>query len=369
MLPPRLKVALHILQQGSKGRPVMVVRDLPARPAPEPRDPIGVWIVGRRVHNPQVVLPLRQPLAHQLRARGRMGAQVVHDPECDAPSGGRPGDRGPHLGAKDIRGAVWSQAAVQPALAPVTEPEAIDCVVGPWGFDQTLPAAAFATPDAREGGMQRQMDCILERNIGMWPEVQESCKVWRHVLKQSGLDTRGHGGRGGACRPQPISPPPAGVSHGAWLLRRFAFARPCWALAHVASGMEIQTHGLVCDGNLGLAGQIHGQQAGGPMGTADPDRRRGEGDHPQQCGFPRGRHGRRHAGRFVGRNGRETALEKAREHALDGIAAAEHNGRNLGHGAPLMGEQDPLLAQAEMGLGRCIVPLVECGDLGVGQRR
>jgi hypothetical protein len=107
------------------------------------------------------------------------------------------------LGAKDIRGAVWSQAAVQPALAPVTEPEAIDCVVGPWGFDQTLPAAAFATPDAREGGMQRQMDCILERNIGMWPEVQESCKVWRHVLKQSGLDTRGHGGRGGRAGPSP----------------------------------------------------------------------------------------------------------------------------------------------------------------------
>jgi hypothetical protein len=33
-----------------------------------------------------VVLQLGQHLAHQLRARGRMGAQVVHDHKCHAPT-------------------------------------------------------------------------------------------------------------------------------------------------------------------------------------------------------------------------------------------------------------------------------------------
>jgi hypothetical protein len=39
-----------------------------------------------------------------------------------------------------------------------------------------------------------------------------------------------------------------------------------------------------------------------------------------------------------GWNGRHATTEKAVEHTLDGIAAAEDNGRNLGHGTSLMGE-------------------------------
>jgi hypothetical protein len=146
----------------------MVVRDLPARPAPEPLDPIGVRLVGGRVNHPQVVLQLSQHLAHQLRSCWRMCAQIIDDDQRHAPAGTRPGDSSPHLGTNDIRGAAWSQPAVKPPVAPGDEPAAIDVVVGSWGFDQALPAAASATPDAREGGMKRQVDFILERDIGVW---------------------------------------------------------------------------------------------------------------------------------------------------------------------------------------------------------
>ena len=61
-------------------------------------------------------------------------------------------------------------------------------------------------------------------------------------------------------------------------------------------------------------------------------------DDPQEFGFPRGRHRGRPPGCFAGWNGRYATPEKVVEHTLDGIAAAEDNGRNLGHGTSLMGE-------------------------------
>jgi hypothetical protein len=74
-------VAMDSLQQGRKGRPLLVVGDLPARPAPAPCNAIGVRGVGRRRNEPQVGVPLGQPLAHQLGACGRMGAEVIHEHE------------------------------------------------------------------------------------------------------------------------------------------------------------------------------------------------------------------------------------------------------------------------------------------------
>jgi hypothetical protein len=67
MLPEGLEVAMDILQQDSKGGPLMVVRDLPSRPAPEPFDPIGVRVVGRRINDPQVVVQQRPKLFDSYR--------------------------------------------------------------------------------------------------------------------------------------------------------------------------------------------------------------------------------------------------------------------------------------------------------------
>jgi hypothetical protein len=201
MLPEGLEVDLDILQQGRQGGPLMVVRDLSSRPAPAPCDPMGVGIVGRRGNDPQGVLPLLQPLAHQLRARGRMGAQVVDDHQRHAPAGARPGDSGPPLGAQDSRRATWGQAAVKPALTPSDEAEAIDLVVGARGLDQLLPATALPAPDPRKRGLKRQLDLILELEIGVWQEGPPCFHVWRYCLQEIGLDKGGNGWRGWRASP------------------------------------------------------------------------------------------------------------------------------------------------------------------------
>ena len=195
MLPQGLEVLLDIPQQCGKGGPLMVMRDLPSRPAPEPLDPVGVGIIGGRVNEPQVILQLGEHLAHQLRARGRMSSQVVHNYKCHASAGTRPGDGRPHLGTKDIGGASWGQAAVKPARTPIDEAEAINLVVCAGSLDQPLPATAFPAPDPREGGMKRILDLILEIEIGAWQEGQQVCHVWRHVLQEIGIDKRGNGWR------------------------------------------------------------------------------------------------------------------------------------------------------------------------------
>src|ERR671932_216816 len=172
MLPQGLEMHMDILQKCGKGGPLMVMGDFPSRPAPEPLDPIGVRIVGRRVNQPQMVRQLGQHLAHQLRARWRMGAQVLDEHERQASSGTRPGNGGPPLGTKDIRCASGGQAAIKPALTPIAEAEAIALVVGTGGLDQPLPAPTFPAPNPREGRMKRKLNLILEIEIGAWQERQ-----------------------------------------------------------------------------------------------------------------------------------------------------------------------------------------------------
>jgi len=52
MLPQGLEVLMDILQQCGEGRPLMIMGDLAAQPAPELLDPIGVRVVRGRVNDP-----------------------------------------------------------------------------------------------------------------------------------------------------------------------------------------------------------------------------------------------------------------------------------------------------------------------------
>ena len=79
--------------------------------------------------------------------------------------------------AKDIGGAAGSQAAVKPAFAPIDEAEAIDFVVGSRGFYEALPASAFATPDAGQGRMERELDLILQIEIRPGQEVEQEGQI------------------------------------------------------------------------------------------------------------------------------------------------------------------------------------------------
>src|SRR5687768_17350354 len=160
MLPQSLEVDMNILQQCSNSVPLMVVGDFPSRPAPEPFNPIGVGVIGRRVDQPQVVAQLGQHLAHQLRPGGSMGPQIIGNYKRYASPGTRPSHGSPYLGAKDIRRAAGGQATVKPARAPVDKPKAIHLVVGSRGLDPALPAPAFPAPHAGEGGMEGKLDLV-----------------------------------------------------------------------------------------------------------------------------------------------------------------------------------------------------------------
>jgi hypothetical protein len=191
-----LEVHLDVLHQRSKGLPLMIVRHLTSRPAPEPLDPIGVRVIGGRVNEPQVVLQLGQHLAHQARACRGMGTQVINNDDRPPSAGARAGDCGAHLRAEDIGSATGGQAALEPAVTPVDKPKAIDLVIGTGGLDQALATAALAAPDARQRRMERELDLVLEIDIGVRQQAQQLVNVGRHVLQQLRFDKRGHGWRG-----------------------------------------------------------------------------------------------------------------------------------------------------------------------------
>lgn len=130
-----------------------------------------------------------------------MGPQIVCDHDRGAAPGTGPVDGSPYLGTEDISSAAWRQAAIEPARAPINEPEAIDLVVGPGGLDQPLPTAAFATPHAGQGGMERELDFILQIHIGTGEERQEFVQIWRHFSEEVGLDKGGDGWRSRRASP------------------------------------------------------------------------------------------------------------------------------------------------------------------------
>jgi hypothetical protein len=124
-----------------------------------------------------------------------MGPQVVDDDHGEAAASTRPSDSGPDLGAQDLGRAAWGQAACKPAVAPVDEPKAIDYGSGSGRLDQALSAAAFATPDPGQGRMKRQLDLVLEIDIGVRQERQQLGNIGRHCSEPTGLAKRHDGWR------------------------------------------------------------------------------------------------------------------------------------------------------------------------------
>ena len=201
MLPQGLEVLLDIRQQGGKGRPLMIMGDFASRPAPEPCDPIGLRGIRGCVDKPQMVVQLEQHLTHQARSCGGMGAEVINHHDGSPAPGTRPSDGGAYLGTKDICRAAGGQAPLKPAITPVHEPEAIHLVVGSGRLDEALPASAFAAPHAGEGRMERDLDLVLERDIGTGQEVGQLVHIGWHFSEQVRLDQRRDGWRGGRASP------------------------------------------------------------------------------------------------------------------------------------------------------------------------
>jgi len=66
-----------------------------------------------------------------------------------------------HLLAEHIGRASWSDPAIEPAIAPVDQTEAIDLPVVPRRLNQALPSSTLARPHPRQRRVKSYLHLIL----------------------------------------------------------------------------------------------------------------------------------------------------------------------------------------------------------------
>jgi hypothetical protein len=113
----------------------MIMRDDPARDAPEPLDAIGVRVIGRRVDHKELIGEFGQHPPHQQGPWSRVGLEIVRNDDRHSPTRGRTSHRCTHLLAKDISGPSQGNPAIKPPIAPVHQPKAVDLPIITWGLD------------------------------------------------------------------------------------------------------------------------------------------------------------------------------------------------------------------------------------------
>lgn len=153
-------------------RAVMIVGHGSPADAPQPFDPVRLWVVRWGVDQIQVVRKLRQQLANPLRSPWGVRAQVVGDDDRDAATGLRAGNGGPHLLTEDCGGASRGQTTIKPTVYPVDQTKAVDFGIDTRSHHQPLAAPPLTTPDARQGGVKSELDFILEIDIRAREDVQ-----------------------------------------------------------------------------------------------------------------------------------------------------------------------------------------------------
>jgi hypothetical protein len=87
-----------------------------------------------------------------------------------------------------ISGASRSNSAIEPAIAPVHQAEAIDLVIVPRRFDQALPAPSFEAPDTREGRVKGHLHFILQIQVSAWHKREQIRQVGRKLIPQISLN-------------------------------------------------------------------------------------------------------------------------------------------------------------------------------------
>jgi len=126
--------------------------------------PVGIGIIGRRIHEIQLLLELGEHATHQEGTSGSVCLEIVSNHDGDAPTTFRTSHPGAHLLTKHIGGAPRRGSTIEPPISPVHQAEPIDLAVISRGLDQALPAPPFAAPDPREGRVPGKLDLILERD-------------------------------------------------------------------------------------------------------------------------------------------------------------------------------------------------------------
>lgn len=144
---------------------LMVMGDRATEGSPEPLDRVGVGIVGRGVHETESVSVAVEGFAEFLRAARCVDAQVVGHHERDAPALLGAGDEMVQLRAEGVGGPTQCDAVREPAITPVDGTEADDFETLAGRPDQALTASTPPAPTAGQGGMEADIDLILDVEV------------------------------------------------------------------------------------------------------------------------------------------------------------------------------------------------------------
>ena len=172
-----LKMRLQIREQQLECAAMMIMRDNPSRDAPEPFNTVGVRIIGRCIHQVQMLFQFGEHAANKQRASRSMGLELVGNHDGHSPSLFGTRHSTPHLLAEHISGASGSNPAIEPAITPVQQAKPIHLPIIPRRFDQALPAAPFSRPEPRKGRMKSHLHLILQIQVSAWEEREQPRQV------------------------------------------------------------------------------------------------------------------------------------------------------------------------------------------------
>jgi hypothetical protein len=182
-----LKMLLQIREQQLKRAAMMIMRDHPSRDAPEPFNAVGVGIIGRGIHQAQMLAQFGKHAAHEQGPSRGMRLEVVGNHDSHSSSLFGTSHSGTDLLAEDISRASWSDPSIEPASTPVQQAKAIDFSIIPRCLDQTLPASSFSRPEARKSWMKSHLHLIWQIEISTRYKCEQVFQVGGKLIPQVSL--------------------------------------------------------------------------------------------------------------------------------------------------------------------------------------
>jgi len=113
-----------------------------------------------------------------------MDAQVVQQHHGYSPALLGVFDGAPQLGAKRLRLPARCAFPIEPTIPPVDQAKAVFLLVVARCLDQSLPTTAFLAPDTRQGGMQRDLDFVLQIHVGARQQAQQPGQILGQLITQ-----------------------------------------------------------------------------------------------------------------------------------------------------------------------------------------
>jgi hypothetical protein len=182
-----LKMRLHIREQECEITAVMIMCHNPSRDPPEPFDTVGIGIIGRRIDQVQALLQFGEHATHEQGPSRRVRFEIIRNHKSDAPTAFGASHRCAHLFTEHISCPSRRNSAIEPAIAPIHQTKAIDLAVIARCLDQTLPTSTFMRPDTGERRVKGNLDLILQIQVGLRQNSQQSRQVGGKLIPQISL--------------------------------------------------------------------------------------------------------------------------------------------------------------------------------------